>query len=418
VTVQLERSDPRGPAPEDDLRSPIASGMAAALWAVAVGLAVVAVPVILAWLFAPHAATDPGDALRAGALAWLAAQHASVDVGGAVLSLVPLGLLAVPAVLLYRCGRWAGRVAVDALPAALATLTALVATYATVAAVLSSLVGSSESRVDPVSGLLGAGGLALLAGGAGVIVGADLREELLDHLPESVVEVLRSALIGLAVMLGGGALLLVSTMLWHGGRIASLYGSLHPGVFGGLVLLVLGLLYLPTAVVWASSYAVGPGFAVGLGTTVAPAGVALGPVPAFPLLGALPGTGPAPVASLVALLTPVLAGVLVGAVVVRRATLSPGRLAGRAAAAGALAGALLGIVALLSSGSVGAVRMSDLGPGALQVGAVAALEVATVAAAVAWEGSRHRARLGAASRWVMARVPGSKKAAPVRQPGS
>ncbi len=391
--------------PDDDLRSPLASGGAAGLWAAAVGLAVVAVPVILAWVFAPHGATAPGDAMRAGALAWLAAHRASVEVGGVVLSLVPLGLLVVPAVLLYRSGRWAGRVAVDALPAALATVAALVATYATVAAVLSSMVESRGATIDPTSALLGAGGLALLAGGPGVVAGAGLREELLGRLPESVREVLRGALTGLVVLLGGGGLLLAVSMVWHAGRIAGVYGSLHPGAFGGFVLLVLSLLYLPTAVIWASSYAVGPGFAVGIGTTVAPAGVALGPVPAFPLLGALPGSGPGPAASLLSLLTPVVAGVLVGVLTVRRTDGSPGQLAGRAAAAGGLAGALLGVAAVLAVGSVGAVRMSELGPAPLQVGAIAALELATVAAAVAWEGSRHRARLAAAARWLRPHRP-------------
>ena len=42
------------------------------------------------------------------------------------------------------------------------------------------------------------------------------------------------------------------------------------------------------------SYLLGPGFAVGTGTLVSPAAVVLGPVPAFPLLAALPADGPAP----------------------------------------------------------------------------------------------------------------------------
>lgn len=404
MTVQLERPDSRGPAPDDPLRSPLASGAAAALWAAAVGLAAIAVPVLLAWIFAPHTGSAPGDAMRAGALAWLAAQHASVSVGGLVLSLVPLGLIAIPGVLLYRSGRWAGRVSVDALPAAVATAVALCATYTTVAVVLSSLVAAPSSAAAPWSVFVGSLGLSLVAGGAGVLVGAGLGASRTWIAP-SIVAVIRGGVAGFAVLLAGGALMLAGSMIWHSGRIASLYGSLHPGLFGGLVLLVLGALYLPTAVVWASAYAVGPGFAVGVGTAVAPAGVALGPVPAFPLLGALPGSGPAPAVSLWALLTPVVAGFVVGALVARRPTGSGGRMAGLAGLAGVVAGVLLGFVSWLAAGSVGAVRLTDLGPAALQVGAVAGLEVGIVAAAAAWEVGRHRSRFAAAVRWAGSHRP-------------
>jgi len=410
VTVQLERPA-RRPGREQDttaavLRSPFASGAVAAVWAAAISLVVVCVPVLLAWALAPHGpgvgiAAAPGvpasDAVRGGVLAWLAAQHATVHTAAGELSLVPLGLLAVPALALYRCGRWAGRVSVDALPAAVAATGSVAAAYTVATAVVSSL--ASDSRLGVTTGSVAAGSLVLsaFAGGAGVVGGARLWGDIAARLPEWVPHVTRGALAGLATLLCGGGLLVVGSMLAHAGRMLDLTRALGAGGFGGAVLTLLGALCVPTAIVWGAAYAVGPGFAVGIGTSVAPAGVALGPVPAFPLLAALPGTGRAPAASLVALAVPVAGGVVIGLLAARRPADTSGRTVGEAAAAGALAGVALGLLAWLSSGSLGAVRMSHLGPHPVAVGAVAALELAVVAAAVAWEVDRHAASFARAA---------------------
>jgi Family of unknown function (DUF6350) len=224
-----------------------------------------------------------------------------------------------------------------------------------------------------------------------VVGGGQLWSDLADQVPESVPPVMRGALAGLSTLICGGALLLLASMVGHFGRILDLSRSLQAGAFGGAVLLLLGAVCVPTGVVWAAAYAVGPGFAVGIGTSVAPAGIALGPVPAFPVLGALPATGPAPTASLVALAVPVLAGLVIGLMAARHPASTLGRTVAEAAAAGVLAGLALGVLAWLSSGSLGAVRMSELGPDGVRVGAVAALELGVVAAAVAWEADRHGA---------------------------
>ena len=64
--------------------------------------------------------------------------------------------------------------------------------------------------------------------------------------------------------------------------------ALTPGVVGAALLLLAQLGYLPNAVIWAIAFTLGPGFAFGTGTVVAPTGSALGTLPAFPLLAALP----------------------------------------------------------------------------------------------------------------------------------
>lgn len=413
VTVQLERPGTTAASPGAAgsglaLRSPFTTGALAAVWAAALGLAAIVAPVLLAWTFAPHAdgaaaaAAAAGDAAHGGVLAWLAAQHASLATPVGVLSLMPLGLLALPAYLLYRSGRWAGEVSVDALPAAIAATATQAVSYVVAVALVSSLASDKTIGAEVASLVVGSLLLALVAGGIGVITGGRLWPAVGALVPEALPQVLRGAAAGLAALLGGGALLLTASIVWHFDRVVELTRSFHAGVLGGLLLLVLGVLAVPTAVVWASAYAVGPGFAVGVGTSVAPAGVALGPVPAFPLIGGLPGTGHAPAASLAGLAVPLVAGLVVGALAARRPAATTARLVGEALAAGLLAGLGLGLLAWLSSGSLGAVRMSELGPDPLRVGAVAALEVGALAAAVAWEADRHAEVFARAARRVVA----------------
>jgi hypothetical protein len=270
---------------------------------------------------------------------------------------------------------------------------AMAVVYGIGAGVVASASAQRGSAAEVGSSMLGAAFFALVAGGAGVLRGGDLWGDVWAALPEPAEPVLRAAAAGLALLVGGGALLVAGSLAWHGGRVAELTRSLGVGGAGSLGVLLVCLLAVPTAVVWAASYAVGPGFAVGMGTTVAPSGVFVGAVPALPLMAALPDTGHAPGASLVALALPPLAGVVVGWFAARRPAPGPGPVAGRTAGeafvAGALAGVGLGVLAALCSGSVGAARMSDLGPDAFRVAVAAAVEVGAVAALVAYEGCRH-----------------------------
>jgi hypothetical protein len=191
--------------------------------------------------------------------------------------------------------------------------------------------------------------------------------------------------------------------------------ALDPGLVGGVLLLVIGLLLVPNAAIWAAGYVAGPGFAVGVGTGVSPFGAVLGPVPALPLLAALPAGAP-PQAMRLVLIAPLLAGVLAGLTVARRVPATdpsdrpdpvagrtadrpegrsgwPGggsagrgrarRCAGYGAAAGVLAGAVLAVLAVLSGGSVGAGYLTAIGPSPWQFGLAVAVEVGVPAALVA-----------------------------------
>ena len=172
-------------------------------------------------------------------------------------------------------------------------------------------------------------------------------------------------------------------------EVIALYERSHAGIVGGIALTVGQLAFLPDLVGWATAWLVGPGFAIGTGSSVSPIGTALGPIPGLPVFGALPSSGHA--FGLAWVLVPVVAGFAAGGLLRPRLVRALGSadsalhraLAG--VATGLVAGVLAGAVVWLSSGSFGPGRLADVGPHALVVGAFAALEVgvpAVVALAV------------------------------------
>ena len=152
----------------------------------------------------------------------------------------------------------------------------------------------------------------------------------------------------------------------------------------------------PNAVLLAGSYLLGPGFAVGTGTMVSPSAVVLGPVPAFPLLAALPaeGTPPAWASALVAV--PVLAGLVAAVLVVRRfPAYELGTGAVRGLGSGVVGGVCVTLLVALAGGAVGPGRMADLGADLVPtfVAATVAMGLGGLVGGVAatWWGRRGRA---------------------------
>jgi hypothetical protein len=124
---------------------------------------------------------------------------------------------------------------------------------------------------------------------------------------------------------------------------------------------------------------IGPGFAIGAGSTVSPLGTTLGPIPSIPVFGALPQGDF--VFAFIGLLVPILAGFLVGALLsgpLAERVRSIGRLTwmlGAGLGTGVVGGAILGLLAWSSAGSIGPGRLQTVGPDPLLVGLVAALEL-------------------------------------------
>ncbi len=199
---------------------------------------------------------------------------------------------------------------------------------------------------------------------------------------------LRAGTAAASLVVAAAAVLLAVLLALDYGRIVGLYESLQPGALGASALTLAQLALLPNAVVWTASWLAGPGFAVGVGSSVNVAQTALGPLPSLPLFGVLPQGDPG--FGLIAVLVPVLCGVAVGILTRRRlegtgdrrpphALHLQGRGAGRlaliVAGSAVCSGAVLGLLAWWSSGSMGPGRLQQSGPNPLLTAGAVAAEV-------------------------------------------
>ncbi len=380
---------PRRPPAGPPARPVTVAGSLAALQAAGLGVLAVMVLVLVGWATTADTGASATTAVRGALQVWLVGHHARLSFPGGELGLVPLGLTALPVVLIYSATLRAGRSAeVTGRRGVIALASAVTATYAVVTTVVAVLARTAEVRPLPLSAFAGAAGLAALAASAGSLRATGRWHVLWVRVPPTLRLALPAAGGALGVLVAGGAVVAGLALAVHHARTGQLVDALDPGA-GGVPLLLLGtLLYVPTAAVWGTAYAVGPGFAVGQGTSVTPFGADLGPVPAFPLLGALP-EGTSPGVGLGALLVPLAAGAL-AALLLRRGSLPPGapRVDGwrpvlvATAVTGAVVAAATAGLATLVAGPAGPGRLAEVGPDWWAVGPVAGAEVAAVAAAV------------------------------------
>jgi Family of unknown function (DUF6350) len=106
------------------------------------------------------------------------------------------------------------------------------------------------------------------------------------RLPISAPAVIATRIV--AVMVGFFMVLVGILIFTNFAQVKLLTTALQPGIFGGALLLLLNILYLPNAAIALASYAAGSGFAVGTGTLVSPWWLHTEQLPVFPLLGILP----------------------------------------------------------------------------------------------------------------------------------
>jgi len=91
-----------------------------------------------------------------------------------------------------------------------------------------------------------------------------------------------------AIMLGVGGLVFSISLLLNFSIEKNLTIVVQPGILGGLLLLLLQLLYLPNIIFACLSYVLGSGFSLGSGTDLTPFIFNLREIPAIPALAALP----------------------------------------------------------------------------------------------------------------------------------
>lgn len=199
--------------------------------------------------------------------------------------------------------------------------------------------------------------------------------------------------IGIAVagFVGAGALVVAAGAALRGGQVIALFEASHVDVAGGALVALAQLAYLPTLVVWGAAFVAGPGFALGTGTAVSPAGTTVGVLPGVPALGIVPeSVSPWMLASVLLI---VAVGFVAGAAARARLQRVPrGGLADRdepsaprlAALAAIVVGAAAGaaLLAAVASGSIGPGRLAEVGPAPGAVALAVGLEL-LVGAAIA-----------------------------------
>lgn len=384
------------------------SGLLAGLQGALLSLLLAIVPTVAAYVATSADPMNTGiswpRAAAVGAGLWLLAHGGPLQTGAGAVTIVPLGLSALSAFAAYASARRTARPVRSAWGAG-------VGGYAALAVVATLAVGGA----GPLGA--GAGGILRLALGTAAVAGVGLG---LGCLPRGTVA--RAARLGvrglppwargglragLLAIAGHVALAAAVVATWAlAGRAATgdVLAALGVDVFGGVLLGIGQLALVPNLVLWAAGWLSGPGFAVGAGTSFAPAEVQGGPLPALPLLGALPNEGGGLLAW--APLVVALLGVLVGLGLRREVDdVQPWHVPAAVGVAGLVAavGATLGSV--LAGGAAGPGRLAAVGGDPWLVGAATG-GLVLLGAAVVIPGSatvRAATRRAASRAWARAR---------------
>ncbi len=404
VSQQARREAPAVAEADASSKPRALVGIAMAVWTALLGLAGLVCLTLTAWVTGNHHDDAIRPALSTAVQIWLLAQHATLTLVSAVkpgsapgatatFSVLPLGVTFLLGLALVRGGRRAARLsrAHDLFDCA-ATAFSVAIPYAVVAALLTSAARTDGVRVSPLAALVGAFVLALCCVAAGALRETGYVGPVLARLPADARLALSAGFAASAVLVAGGAVLVAGSLVVHAGRATSSVDALHGGVTAAGLVSVISMAYAPNAALWATSYATGPGFAVGAGSSVSVAGAHLAAVPSFPMLAAVPvGPHSASFGWFVVVVFPAAGGIVAarlvckwrdsGAKLQRSWWLSRLDDATRVAAAAAVAGVTLGSLAWLSGGSLGPGRMAVIGPSPWWVALATTLEIAVVGSA-------------------------------------
>ncbi|WP_445442565.1 cell division protein PerM [Clavibacter sp. km1a] len=162
--------------------------------------------------------------------------------------------------------------------------------------------------------------------------------------------------------------------------VITLYETLQTGIVGGVALTLGQLALLPNLVLWTASWLLGPGFAIGTGSSVSPLGTSVGPLPSVPVLGILP-QGAFDLGYL-GILVPVVVAFVAAVALSPRVSRIPEPEARRwpwflaaGLGMGIVGAGILALFAVVSGGAAGPGRLADVGPAAGWILLAAFLEI-------------------------------------------
>lgn len=334
--------------------------------------------VMLGAMAVPRASAGLGDALGSGSLLWLVLGGARLHLGDGTLALTPL--LGTALLVLIACSgarrglpsdpesnlraAWLGGYA------GIGVLAALIGLFSPAGPVLLTLF--LPLVLVPGIGLLWAHGLP------------DPVAELWERAPSAVRRGLVPGAKGAAFLVLSGTVLVAISTLVHLGRIGHVHASLEAGFFGGLVLVLLQVALLPNLGIWALSFAAGPGFSTADGAMTTWSGAEAGLLPMIPILAAQPQPGSLPWVTYLLVLVPIGAG----AWIARESLARVPRLASTqtklavVAVAVVIAALLVALLDVFAGGSLGSLRLGDLGAPAFALALTLVAELAAGALVV------------------------------------
>ena len=365
----------------------------------------------LSWWLDAGATTDWFGALRNAIDIWFAAHGVSLnfaattfsglEIPAFVLSFLPLG-----ATLLIFASGWRGgkrlNGSLELWPAWIgATLV-----YGGISALLLSLAATKTLSPDPVAAYF----VPLLVYVSGVVCGS-----LFGALPHSAMKLetaveraagkewlstlthkvnwvvasvaspaLRAGTAFVFVMQGVAAVLFGILITFNWLNVIQLFEQLQGGVIGGFSATIMQLAFLPNLTYFVSTWLLGPGFAIGTGSSVSPLGTALGPLPTVPVFGVIPA-GQSNLGMLV-LIVPLVVALVVTVMVKKYAAEARHNFATPLASAlamglsiGFVAAVEMAVLALLTHMAIGPGRMQNIGADPIWIFVWAFLEVSAMA---------------------------------------
>lgn len=359
--------------------------------AAAVGLVVLLAPLTLLWTLAFGITADWGALWPLTGTLWAFGHGVPIDVvippellvalaippaaATFTVSITPLAFLLFTVLFAARSGTRAAKsgawlTGVLSGSVVFAAIGAVVAFTSRVEAAGTSLVLAivAPAAAYLVGALIGAVRIVWDDGDGGVL---DRLHDIVDSwgdwgpVPAAIV---RGTAFAVTALLGAGALAIALMTLLRGGEVVALFQSSRVDALGAVILALGQFVYLPTLVVWAVSWFAGPGFAVGVGTAVSPAGTQLGVVPGIPILGLLPENSS--MWMLIVILIPIAAGAVAGWAVRSRLVwegtpLTMGPRALIAVGIGVVTAGVAALSAVFVHGSMGPGRLAEVGPAPL-----------------------------------------------------
>lgn len=351
------------------------TGVVAAAQGALLSLLAVALPALAAFVAtsADPAVADVGwpQAVGVGATVWLMGHGAGAHVDGSTVTILPLGVTGLALFTTWAAARRSAQ------PDRLGWL-AGTATYAAAVGLVALVVGRGGALAGDPAVVARAVVCTLLVGSVGLALGTvrprrvrALTEPAWSRLPALVRTGGTAGVLAVLVLVAAAAVVTAGWVVARRAPAGDVIAGLGLDTFGGFLMGVAQLALAPNLVLWVLAWLVGPGFAVGEGTLYAPHEVVSGPLPALPMLAALPDSGLGATAGWVPVAV-AAAGALAGSWLRRRlrteAWWEPLALVGVAGAAAALTTAVLCVAA---GGSAGPGRLAVVGPDPAVVGAVA-----------------------------------------------